>query len=208
MDVTRLLIAQALQLPEDQRHGLIDELFDSFDAPATEAERAWVDVAKDRLGEIRRGEVQTLSAEEVDARSEARLAQARLERGRDAPPLRDQLLALPYEDRALAARELAYNLEHPNPPSHERAWAAEIARRVQEVKDGTAVTVPMDEALARIRADLAEQRKARELSGERPASRADIEAFLAAELEASLKHARERVAEIRRCKQELDNTSE
>ena len=77
-DKTRDLFNQVLDLPEDMRHQLVDEVLASFKSPSTdEVERAWVSVAKRRLAEIRSGKVQTISAEEADARCEARIAAIR-----------------------------------------------------------------------------------------------------------------------------------
>lgn len=78
MSDTRELFDQVLKLPEELRTQLVAEVLASFKSSTPPAiERAWLDVAEQRLEEIRSGCVQTLSAEEADARTEARLAKIR-----------------------------------------------------------------------------------------------------------------------------------
>jgi putative addiction module component (TIGR02574 family) len=78
---TRDLFDQVLNLPEDVRQQLVEEVLASFENPSpAEVERAWLTLAEQRLEEVRSGKVQTISAEEADARTEARLAELR--RGR------------------------------------------------------------------------------------------------------------------------------
>jgi putative addiction module component (TIGR02574 family) len=71
-DALRLL-DEALQLPEQDRAELALRLLDSVgDGTPGEVERAWVDEAKRRLGEIEHGEVSTVPWTEARARIFAR----------------------------------------------------------------------------------------------------------------------------------------
>ena len=65
----------------------------------------------------------------------------------NAPTLesvRRDALALSQDDRELLAIDLHYSME--KDPGYDEAWDAEIARRVQKVRDGTAVLFDDDEA--------------------------------------------------------------
>jgi putative addiction module component (TIGR02574 family) len=66
------LLDEALQLPEAEQAKLARRLLDSFGEPVDEVERAWIEEAKRRLGEIERGEVQTVPSSEACARVFAR----------------------------------------------------------------------------------------------------------------------------------------
>jgi putative addiction module component (TIGR02574 family) len=66
------LLDEALQLPEEDRAELALRLLDSVGEPADQVERAWIEEAKRRLTEIRRGEVQTVPWAEARARIFAR----------------------------------------------------------------------------------------------------------------------------------------
>jgi putative addiction module component (TIGR02574 family) len=61
-------------------------------------------------------------------------------------------LALPESDRARLALKLAESLDPPPHADAPRAWAAEITRRIERLRDGTAKTVTAEDALARARA--------------------------------------------------------
>jgi hypothetical protein len=77
-DPTRDLFDQVLSLPEDVRQQLLEEVLASIESSSpAEVDRAWLKVAQQRLDEIRSGRVQTISAEEADARTEARPAAIR-----------------------------------------------------------------------------------------------------------------------------------
>lgn len=71
--------------------------------------------------------------------------------------LLNQALTLSRKERASLARELIASLDEPHedPAVVEAAWLAEIERRLQEVKDGTAELVDWDtvraQALDRLR---------------------------------------------------------
>jgi putative addiction module component (TIGR02574 family) len=59
-------------------------------------------------------------------------------------------LALPLDERASLARELIASLDGEPDADAEDAWAVEIERRVQELKDGTVKGIPLAEARAQI----------------------------------------------------------
>jgi putative addiction module component (TIGR02574 family) len=53
-------------------------------------------------------------------------------------------LALPVDERAALANTLLDSLKAPN-QSVEEAWVEEVARRMQDLKAGKAVTVPWEQ---------------------------------------------------------------
>ena len=59
-------------------------------------------------------------------------------------------LALPEDDRLELVDRLIESLDGPPDDDVERAWADEIARRLEEVRSGKVVTVPWEEARKRI----------------------------------------------------------
>ena len=64
-----------------------------------------------------------------------------------SPEISDLLkraLALPVDERAALANTLLDTLEITNEPVQE-AWDAEVARRIEDLKAGKAVTVPWEE---------------------------------------------------------------
>lgn len=64
-----------------------------------------------------------------------------------SPELSDLLkraLALPVDERAALANTLLDSLEIPN-KSVEEAWDKEVARRMEDLKAGRAVTVPWEQ---------------------------------------------------------------
>ena len=65
-------------------------------------------------------------------------------------------LALPVEERAALANTLLDSLETTN-QSVEEAWDAEVARRMEDLKAGRAVTVPWEQ-LQRDLLNLADER--------------------------------------------------
>ena len=75
--------------------------------------------------------------------------------------LLDQIYRLPRTDRALIAIEAAVSLEEDDPAGVEQAWAEEIAKRVEQVMNGSAQSIPVEESLARARARVAEIRRRR-----------------------------------------------
>jgi putative addiction module component (TIGR02574 family) len=71
------------------------------------------------------------------------------------PELRDELLRLSAEERQELADELYESLDgEPDDPEWERAWAAELERRVQDVVDGRVELLEADAVHADLRADL------------------------------------------------------
>jgi hypothetical protein len=59
-----------------------------------------------------------------------------MERAPTLESVRRDALALSQDDRELLAIDLHYSMK--KDPGYDEAWAAEIARRVKEVEDGTA----------------------------------------------------------------------
>jgi putative addiction module component (TIGR02574 family) len=81
--------------------------------------------------------------------------------------LLEQAKALPEADRAELARQL-YDTLPPlpemsqvwdNEEEAEAAWQEELQRRLDDVEDGTADCLPLDEAMAEIRAAMAARPK-------------------------------------------------
>ncbi|MCP4255796.1 MAG: addiction module protein [Candidatus Scalindua sp.] len=66
--------------------------------------------------------------------------------------MRNDLLSLPVNDRARLAHDLIKSLDENIDSCVDNAWEAEICRRVQEIKDGTAKGKPAEEVLSEIRA--------------------------------------------------------
>lgn len=67
-------------------------------------------------------------------------------------PLRilEEALALPAEERARLAASLISSLEPAEDSNVEQAWRAEVARRVEELDNGTTEPVDWEEARRRI----------------------------------------------------------
>lgn len=63
-------------------------------------------------------------------------------------------LELPEVERGRLALRLAESLDPAPEPDAAQAWATEIARRIERLRDGTARTVSSDDALAAARARL------------------------------------------------------
>ena len=59
-------------------------------------------------------------------------------------------LALPEEDRLELADRLLESLDGPPDDDVDRAWADEIARRLEEVRSGKVATITWEEARKRI----------------------------------------------------------
>ena len=66
-------------------------------------------------------------------------------------------LALPETEREQIADRLLDSVEPPEKLSPE--WAAEIAGRVKEIDDGTAVLIPAEQVFAEVRAILKKNRE-------------------------------------------------
>lgn len=68
----------------------------------------------------------------------------------DAKRLLDEAMGLPQEARAALAASLIESLDDQVDEDAESAWASEISRRVQEVREGGVDLVPWEEARRRI----------------------------------------------------------
>lgn len=66
--------------------------------------------------------------------------------------LEAEALKLPPEERAALAQRLLASLEED--AEIEEAWAIEVERRIAEVESGAVQLIPIEEALARVRAAL------------------------------------------------------
>jgi putative addiction module component (TIGR02574 family) len=73
--------------------------------------------------------------------------------------VKEDALHLPHEDRSRLASRLLESLDDEDDISPE--WKDEIRRRVQEMKDGTAIMVPHEEVMANVRARLIKRREER-----------------------------------------------
>jgi putative addiction module component (TIGR02574 family) len=65
---------EVLDLPADQRLGLIDKLLESINPSITFIQEAWVKEAEQRLKNYREGKVQSIPGEEVFRRLQDRLS--------------------------------------------------------------------------------------------------------------------------------------
>jgi hypothetical protein len=77
---------------------------------------------------------------------------------RSTDALLDEALKLPDEDRALLAFRLAESLQAAPEPEAEKAWAEEITRRIERLRDGTARVTSGADALARARREVSGRR--------------------------------------------------
>ncbi len=62
---TEKLITEAISLPVEERGAVIDSILQSLNPPEADIDRQWLDVAKQRLVEIRSGSVETVSGEDI-----------------------------------------------------------------------------------------------------------------------------------------------
>ena len=69
---TKELIAEAVSLPVEERALLVDSLLSSLNTPESTIDKQWAAVAKDRLQQIRTGEVTAISSDEVFKKIAAR----------------------------------------------------------------------------------------------------------------------------------------
>ncbi len=70
----------------------------------------------------------------------------------DPTELIEQAMALPPAARLALADRLIDSVEESSDPEWKTAWAAELARRIEEYETGKVKAIPASEALARIRA--------------------------------------------------------
>lgn len=69
--------------------------------------------------------------------------------------LLEDALRLAPDDRLALATELLHSVEDHNDPEWSKAWAAEIARRIQELDEGKVKTIPWPELRAELEARFA-----------------------------------------------------
>lgn len=62
------LIAQAAQLPPEERMAVVERILDSLDEPDASMDALWAREAEDRLAAWRRGEVRAVALSEVIAK--------------------------------------------------------------------------------------------------------------------------------------------
>jgi len=62
---TKELIAEAVSLPVEERALLVDTLLSSLNTPESAFDKQWIAVAKDRLQQLKSGEVKAVSSEDV-----------------------------------------------------------------------------------------------------------------------------------------------
>ena len=65
----------------------------------------------------------------------------------------EEALNLPDEERADVAAALLESLDGPPDPGVEEAWREEIARRLQEVREGKVQLIPWQEVRRRLRGE-------------------------------------------------------
>lgn len=71
----------------------------------------------------------------------------------------DEALHLPHEDRSKLASRLLESLDDDDLSPE---WKEELARRVEEIDNGTAKLIPHDEVIAKVRARLEEAKTQRQ----------------------------------------------
>lgn len=67
---------------------------------------------------------------------------------RSSDTLLAEALKLPQDERARLALRLAESLDDSADASSEEAWAREVSRRIERLREGTARVVSADQALA------------------------------------------------------------
>ena len=75
MHGTKEIIEEATALPIESRTAVVDSLLRSLNMPDPEIDRAWLDIAKRRLAEIRSGHVTPVPGDQVFAKVRERFAQ-------------------------------------------------------------------------------------------------------------------------------------
>jgi putative addiction module component (TIGR02574 family) len=71
-EATKTLSQQARKLSTEERIELVDDILTSLDEPNPTIDRLWTKEAEDRFAAYRRGEIKTLSLEEVLAKYRAK----------------------------------------------------------------------------------------------------------------------------------------
>ncbi len=70
----------------------------------------------------------------------------------------ESALGLPLPDRTRLVARLLESLDESNPDADvERAWESEVARRIRDLLEGRARTIPAEQALSEARSKLARQ---------------------------------------------------
>jgi putative addiction module component (TIGR02574 family) len=72
----------------------------------------------------------------------------------NANDLLQRALQLPADERLALATELLESVEGPENSNWAAAWATELDRRVRELENGTATTIPWEHVKAEIQARL------------------------------------------------------
>ncbi len=62
---TKDLIAEAVDLPVEERVMVVDSILKSLSPPESDIDKKWVTVARQRLKELRSGEVEAIPGDEV-----------------------------------------------------------------------------------------------------------------------------------------------
>ena len=62
---TKDLIAEAVDLPAEERVMVVDSILKSLNPPESDIDKKWVTVARQRLKELRSGEVEAIPGDEV-----------------------------------------------------------------------------------------------------------------------------------------------
>lgn len=62
---TKDLIAEAVDLPIEERAMVVDSILRSLNPPESDIDKKWVTVAKQRLKELRSGEVEAVPGDDV-----------------------------------------------------------------------------------------------------------------------------------------------
>jgi putative addiction module component (TIGR02574 family) len=65
------------------------------------------------------------------------------------------LAVLPPDDRAEIAQRLLESLDEPADPDWESAWADELKKRAERMKNGSVKGIPFEQVMATIRQNLA-----------------------------------------------------
>jgi putative addiction module component (TIGR02574 family) len=71
---TKDLITEVISIPVEERAIIVDSLLKSLNSPESDIDKKWAAVAKKRLSQLRSGEVQPVSGEEVFQRIWNRLS--------------------------------------------------------------------------------------------------------------------------------------
>jgi putative addiction module component (TIGR02574 family) len=74
MHGTKDIIQEAATLPVEERAFVVDSLLRTLNPPDDEIDRAWAQIAKRRLVELRSGRVQSIPGEQVFAKIKERFA--------------------------------------------------------------------------------------------------------------------------------------